>query len=190
MLVLYNVGGGDQMRDDETIRGNRNVKPLSAVRSFMQHTGAKIVWVFGSVVSLVAFSAAYASMGHGDSSSASNVDASATMARQQSRAKAGINEAQPTEQRSAASTTRIESTTSTPSAPVDVKLRVNNIPIPLPEQGTVHKDIRNADGTTTVDVRIDSTSSDNSTSQSSSSVILRSSTESTSSTTTNTENSP
>lgn len=61
---------------------------------------------------------------------------------------------------------------------VKADLHVNNQPIPLPTNGSVHKEIVSGNGKTTIDVSVGSTTSGSTSSDSSMNVILNSTTES------------
>lgn len=64
--------------------------------------------------------------------------------------------------------------------PAKTKLQVNGREIALPENGSVHKEINDKDGTTSVDISIESVSSESSDSYSTMNIELNSSTESSS----------
>lgn len=174
------------MRDYKDILNDEHVGSMRTVEYFIRHTGTKLVWIFGSVTSLVVLSATLTAA---DGVNNTSADATTAMTQQYMQPQPDAAADQSIEQHDGVQTTRIEGVASTSPSPADVTLRVNNVPVPLPKQGVIHKDIRSTDGTTSVDVTINAQSSGGSSSQSSS-IMLQTTTESTSNTVTNRENDP
>lgn len=156
------------------------------VAIFLRRANTKLLWAFGSAIGLIIGTASFAAINHDDTDQVTQSSAAQVQdIDAQSEA-----DSPDTNIRSETVIKQTQQTTSGTATPPRTSLRVNGTPIMLPKQGTIHKDIRDGNGRTTVDVSIDTTSTGSSSSTSSSSVTLESTTESTNDTIINMESSP
>jgi len=59
------------------------------------------------------------------------------------------------------------------SSSTDINININGQDVALPQDGSVHKVIKDANGTTTIDVNVDSSSSSTGTSSNSNSIVIK-----------------
>ena len=72
----------------------------------------------------------------------------------------------------AATDTTVETSTSGGGAKPNTQVRINNQPVAVPDNGTLHKTVPTNNGNTSVDISVDSNTTGSSTSNSSSSIQL------------------
>ena len=150
-----------------------------AIRLFFRRINTKILWVIATLI-LFLIPATALGWWNGDSSTP-------TLVPQRGVGQSGVptplkdatgNINLTTSQVSVSSAISEPHNAKTANAPAKAQVNINGQSIPVPQNGSIHKEINNADGKTTVDISIDSSSSGSSKSNSSMNIDLNSTTSS------------